>query len=780
MNFISVRRLISTVVIIVGIFIFLTNPVVAADFYVSSTGTASGNGLFNNPWDIKTALENGGNPAGSINAGDTVYLRGGIYSVGWGINNVYLHVRVKGTSSERIYVKPVSGEKVTIDGKIFFEPESEYITFINNDLSEFEIMNGEWNNTRVFNETDPGYLMDRGGIHIRGKYIDLTNLVIHDTSNAVANQDESIGGNIYGLLLFNNGYQIDGSNPGGHGHGFYYQNQGGDPPRKNIKEVVSLHNFSKAGQVYNGGDFSTVTSKNVTIEGLVSVYDELVYSGIYNEGGIIKDSFLHGSVPGLGIPGSWPFNLSTYVNISVTNNTFWGTKANTYDPFFMNTYQSATFTGNRVIGEGGNRLVTTRQSWTSNLYPYLWNNNTYYAPNAVAAEFRVQQSNNSFSTYNWTTWKNTTGYDVNSTISSGTPQGIEIYVRPNIYERGRANIIIYNWNSSDSVTVDLSTTGIQNGETFELRNVANYFGDTPITGTFSSVNPRVVVDMRQSRWTYARPLFGADGQRGSDDTWGRFAGNPFPRYGVFILRRASSTGSSPQPSLLPSPSLIISPTPLPSTLPTTALINPIADTYVSENVPTQNFGANQTIIVDTIPDPIQNGFLKFDLSPFSSRTLSSARLRLYITNSSVDTQSIYETNTNWDELSLSYATMPLPGINIATIQATNPNAWVDVDLTEYMRSKIGQPVSFMILANTTDGIVFSSREAVQNDPELVLEFVSGYGPGDANGDGMANILDFAVSRLYFGQTVSNGNQSGDFNASGVVDSADIFYWLGRY
>src|SRR5437899_10119396 len=47
-------------------------------WYASPTGPSSGTGSILSPWDLTTALA-GGNGTNRVQAGDTIYLRGGIY-----------------------------------------------------------------------------------------------------------------------------------------------------------------------------------------------------------------------------------------------------------------------------------------------------------------------------------------------------------------------------------------------------------------------------------------------------------------------------------------------------------------------------------------------------------------------------------------------------------------------------------------------------------------------------------------------------------------------------
>jgi hypothetical protein len=59
-----------------------------------------------------------------------------------------------------------------------------------------------------------------------------------------------------------------------------------------------------------------------------------------------------------------------------------------------------------------------------------------------------------------------------------------VVVRPNQYEAGRANIIVYNWALQSSVSVDLSSV-LHPGEGFVVRNVQDFYGPPVVTGTYS-------------------------------------------------------------------------------------------------------------------------------------------------------------------------------------------------------------------------------------------------------------------------------------------------------
>jgi hypothetical protein len=65
--------------------------------------------------------------------------------------------------------------------------------------------------------------------------------------------------------------------------------------------------------------------------------------------------------------------------------------------------------------------------------------------------------------------------------SSSAPK---VFVRPNAYEKGRGNIVVYNFNGQGSVAVDLGNV-LSSGDRYEVRNVQNLNGTPVASGTFS-------------------------------------------------------------------------------------------------------------------------------------------------------------------------------------------------------------------------------------------------------------------------------------------------------
>src|SRR5271154_6216823 len=91
-------------------FFFLTSNAKATDHYVAPNGTQAGNGTLAMPWDLQTGL----NQPASVQPGDTIWLRGGVYQSA--ISNGFSS-NLNGTAASPIIVRNYNGERATIDGQ---------------------------------------------------------------------------------------------------------------------------------------------------------------------------------------------------------------------------------------------------------------------------------------------------------------------------------------------------------------------------------------------------------------------------------------------------------------------------------------------------------------------------------------------------------------------------------------------------------------------------------------------------------------------------------------
>lgn len=102
------------------------------------------------------------------------------------------------------------------------------------------------------------------------------------------------------------------------------------------------------------------------------------------------------------------------------------------------------------------------------------------------------------------------------------PGSEQVFIRPNRYEAGRANITVYNWGKKSTLTLtaeQLQDVQIQAGDEYELHNVQDYFGDV-ITGTYNGRS----IEIPMNNHTVAQPI-GLDFKPPSS----------FPEFGAFVL-----------------------------------------------------------------------------------------------------------------------------------------------------------------------------------------------------------------------------------------------------
>src|SRR6266542_2426362 len=161
---------------------------------------------------------------------------------------------------------------------------------------------------------------------------------------------------------------------------------------------------------------------------------------------------------------------------------------------------------------------------------------------------------------------------------------------------------------------------------------------------------------------------------------------------------------------------------------TTNLIT-IADAHVTSASPTNNFGTNTLLEVQTngVAGPTRDTYLKFDLS--SVTNLSSAKLRIFgsLSGSGTVGTTVYSvTDTSWGETNITWNNKParsnaLNSVNISGTTAT----WYVIDVSSFVQSEKAAGRDLITLAlhcltNSTPYIKINSRQAASNKPELLI------------------------------------------------------------
>jgi chitodextrinase len=169
---------------------------------------------------------------------------------------------------------------------------------------------------------------------------------------------------------------------------------------------------------------------------------------------------------------------------------------------------------------------------------------------------------------------------------------------------------------------------------------------------------------------------------------------------------------SPQASVTAATSTCPTTTPPGGTVTFTA----VADARVEEANPSSNFGSS-FLRDDGGTDPDVHSYLRFAVRGLSG-AVTSAKLRMYATSSTVDGPALYATATDWSENAVTWGNRPAPASPASDDKGSiSSGTWIEFDVT---RLVTGDGVyGFVLIGTSSDGVDMSSREG-SAAPQLVL------------------------------------------------------------
>ena len=391
----------------------------AAVVYVAPNGSATAPGTREQPRDLASAL----GPASPASPGDAVLLRGGIYR-----GNFVSELR--GAESAPIIVRSVPGERAVIVSALTTAPALT-VNGLHTWFADFEITSEQPARTTELVQNVP--LRQGVGVMVgAASSIKFINLVVHDLQGGFIIPAEAEGIEVYGNLIYYNGWQrADGV---GEGHGILSPNQ---TAGRFIRDNVIFDQFSHGIQVYGS------KVDNVYIEG----------NTVFNNGAIAK--FLDRNVMVGG--GS--------KNLVFTNNM---------------TYFSA---GPAAIGESVNLGFGGDCVGSRVVDNYLTGANPLNLTKCRPAEMR---GNTIHGRYEPEDAKRYTGnsYMTPSAAPTPTMSGVRIFVRPNQYDPARATITVFNWDRLPTASVEAGGLPLNKSDEFAVHNAADFFGPPVLSGRY--------------------------------------------------------------------------------------------------------------------------------------------------------------------------------------------------------------------------------------------------------------------------------------------------------
>jgi PKD repeat protein len=184
-----------------------------------------------------------------------------------------------------------------------------------------------------------------------------------------------------------------------------------------------------------------------------------------------------------------------------------------------------------------------------------------------------------------------------------------------------------------------------------------------------------------------------------------------------------TVGTSPTPTPTPAPTPTPTPTPAPTPTPTTPpggatiTVTPTADSRINEAFPSSVYGSDGTLRVRLDATGSHRSYLRFAVEGITG-TVGSVKLRLFVTDPSSNSGTVYATSSAWTESTINWTNgPPAVGAAIRSIGATTLGTWVEVDLTGAIIAD--GSYDLLISDGSTNSAFYSSREG-SNPPQLVI------------------------------------------------------------
>lgn len=331
-----------------------------------------------------------------------------------------------GTPSLPIIVRQYPGERATIDSATT-TTDALTVAGAHTWFWGFEIASSDPGRSTAQTGSWPSDLHRGYGAVTHAPGIKFINLIVHDNANGLGIWLGADGSEAYGNIIYYNGWQAPDR---AHGHGIYTQNQA---PTRRITDNIIFDQFSHGIHAY-GSDAAWLD--NISLEGNVSFMNgALSVAGVYGSG---RDILLGGGRVAANAVVDGNFTYKGQTNLGYGAGCSNGRIANNYfaGPLVLVRCDALT-SGNSLYDESWPRYGT---------WPTQFPGNTFYAQ---------------------------------------APTQTVVRVRPNVYERGRSHVVIYNWGQLRDVAVNLSGTGLATGAAYEIRDAQNFFDGVVASGIYN-------------------------------------------------------------------------------------------------------------------------------------------------------------------------------------------------------------------------------------------------------------------------------------------------------
>jgi hypothetical protein len=455
---------------------------------VKNSGTASGNGSLQNPWDLQTALSQ---TAEVVNGGDIIWIHQGIYN-GRFISTLNSTIKYK-----YITVASFPNEWAVLNGNVTSNKTSVLNVTGNNVIyKDFEVT---WLGSFSRNQAEPGFQKSDGVNHSNGTNCKFVNLVIHNNpGSGFGSWKRTANSEINGCLIFNNGYF---SSKRGSGVGMYVQNS--SEQNRLIKNNIIFNNYYKGVEVWSDNRKATDDYiKNIILDNNVIFNSALVT-------GTPKDNLIIATNDNTAVNIAKHIKVTNnilYHNTNYSKNEINGESPSLTLGFNKNApVEDITITGNIILGRNdGIRILHAKsftfknnivysgfirfyESFYHNFNQNAWDfsGNTYYTRKNKT--IRIQSKED----FTLDEWQKKYKIDNNSAWKPISEFNLEpiLDVTQYEYDKNKFRLVLFDKNEAD-VTVDFSSYGLSKGLFYTIRDVEDYSKilKSGILGTDKKIN----------------------------------------------------------------------------------------------------------------------------------------------------------------------------------------------------------------------------------------------------------------------------------------------------
>ena len=111
------------------------------------------------------------------------------------------------------------------------------------------------------------------------------------------------------------------------------------------------------------------------------------------------------------------------------------------------------------------------------------------------------------------------------------------------------------------------------------------------------------------------------------------------------------------------------------------------------------------------------------MSPLAGRTIISANLRIFISDSSSNIQTVKTVpDITWVENLVTYNLRPVLGGTVTSFSGGTKGVWKEIPVTTVVADNLGQFMTLGIDSGGSNGLDAYSRENTTNKPELVISY----------------------------------------------------------